>query len=337
MAETINIAEIAVKISDDIFRWFKWKTHPLMDENFPCHKGEQHKVATTICSTHPVDVIYSYFDPYLNKTIYLNTDLKSYQKTTITPRKIRTAIKSLSRTIDCANSSPDWKDKYLNKPENYEIRGMLFVYNHDDKYDKFFARHFKDIRLGNLLDKKNQIIHILEPKRLKYLFDVVSDMQHLYANDTFPKHNYSFFYPELYLHKRNGDTFKYAASIELLTSPYMIVSHEDFVVENEIIYNKGYIIYYNREGSCEHEFMYLFDTLSRFQMLGSKIRIRVAYDEPHKNIKNNYRKAINSYVAAWGSDEYKRNEIESISFELIHSTKPNYRPGEIGWRDKHDG
>ena len=41
--ETANVAEVANKVSKEILEWFKWEKIPLMDENFKCHKPEQHK------------------------------------------------------------------------------------------------------------------------------------------------------------------------------------------------------------------------------------------------------------------------------------------------------
>ncbi|ENE5100266.1 hypothetical protein ABNJ98_003157, partial [Enterobacter hormaechei] len=75
--ETQNISEMAEKISADLFKWFKWELVGATNENFPCMKSDQHK---TKAGKHPTDVVFSYKDPYLNRTIFLNTDLKSYVK-----------------------------------------------------------------------------------------------------------------------------------------------------------------------------------------------------------------------------------------------------------------
>ncbi len=266
----------------------------------------------------------------------LNTDLKSYKKDSISQVNIRKSIKSLANTIDCAQGSPIWKAKYAPPSESYEVRGMLFVYNHDDAYDKDFFNSFKEIRVENLVVKKNSIVHILEPKRIRYLYNVITDMKNLYAEDIFPKDDYSFYYPDLHLHKTNGIRSQHSASIELLTAPYMIISHGDFTkTENEttvITEEKGYLIYYNRDGSTQEEFMYLFDTLSRFQMLNDNIRIRVANNNPHSNIMINYSNAITSYVTAWGSDSNKKDQLKNIKFDTLTAVVPNYKHGNIGWR-----
>jgi len=337
--ETAQIAEVANKISEDIFKWFRWEKNQRMDENFSCHKGEEHKNGLKRpCQTHPVDVVFSYFDPYLNKKILLNTDLKSYQASSITPSNLRKSIKSLANTIDCAKSGSDWKAKYTTADENVDIRGMLFIFNHDNEYDKRFFSHFDDMKVENILQKKDSIIHILEPKRIRYMFNVIKDMEALNTRKVLPIDNYTYYYPELHLHKTNGNMANYPATIELLTSPYMILSHDTFIeydrtVQQEIVVgDAGYIIYYNREGSTKEEFMYLFDTLSRFQMLGKNIKIRVAHDEPHSLLLTNYDNAINAYLTAWGSDNFKQEQLRMIEIDILTAMVPNYRPADMGWR-----
>ena len=112
MAETINIGEIAGRLSREIFRYFLWSAHPKTDDNFDCtnpkHVGENNKSKLT----HPGDVVFSYSDPYLCKLIYLHTDLKSCSAGSISSTKIRKALKSLCMTIDCARGSGKWREKY---------------------------------------------------------------------------------------------------------------------------------------------------------------------------------------------------------------------------------
>lgn len=337
--ETVNIGEIANRVSEDLFKWFKWSKVPLMDENFNCIKNDRHSPKKDN-HTHPVDVVFHYFDPHLNKEIYLNTDLKSYAKGSITATSMRSALKSLAMTIDCARASSDWTGKYVLNKHPYEIRGMLFVYNHDGEYDKNFYNNFNSLNLDNIPLQKNQLIHIIEPALINYIHTVVSDITKLHHEGTFPEQLYSFFYPDLYLHKAHGDNEQRAATIETLTAPYMIIHHELVTKydEKEKIpketYPKGYLIYYNRDGSTDYEFMYLFDALSRFQILNQncKIRIRVANANPNSNIKSNYQRAITLYVKDWEFDDYKRQQLENISFDLVDMSRPFYCPSEIGWR-----
>ncbi|MDZ6214156.1 hypothetical protein U4M06_24795, partial [Klebsiella pneumoniae] len=79
MAENGPIEELAKIVSSKIFERFKWSISGPCDQDFGCIDEGNHKpLDKKQAHTHPVDVVFSYKDPYLNKTILLNTDLKSY-------------------------------------------------------------------------------------------------------------------------------------------------------------------------------------------------------------------------------------------------------------------
>ena len=177
---------------------------------------------------------------------------------------------------------------------------MLFVYNHDGEYDKNFYEVFKSekvedskegagkIDLSNLPISKGQQVHIIEPKLVNYMLTIVNDTAHLHREGKFPEKEYYFYYPELTLHKAKGQRESRPATIEVLSSPYLIIEHGDIRKYDEeksevvVRYKGGYVIYYNEDGGTTTEFIYLLDTLSRFQILDldCNLRIRVAHDSP---------------------------------------------------------
>jgi hypothetical protein len=343
--ETDNIAKLAELVSSDIFSFFRWEKVGPNNLNFVCAKKEIHAPQKTKTEhTHPGDVVFKYADPYLNKSIILHTDLKSYAVGSIKMAEIKKALKSLGKTIDCARVSPEWQARYhLNKREKIEIRGMLFVFNHDDEYDKNFYDHFNDYNGESLNIKDGQQIHIVEPSLINYLNTVLVDINSLRAAGSFPRGGYTFYYPDQVLHKVGGEYWERAATAELIASPYFIIHHKavrnlceetDKPVET---YGEGYVIYYRRDGGTEIEFRYLFDALSRFQMLNSdkkhNIRIRVANRYHHSSIVSNFKAAINSYVSDWGNDEYRLKKLQEIELDVVNHVIPNYKPETIGWRD----
>lgn len=362
MSETGPIAEIADRVSKELFKWFKWERVPLKDRNFGCLKKQKHAPTKKQEHTHPVDIVFTYHDPYLNTTIIFNTDLKSYKKTTITPINIRGALKSLAQTIDCARVSPEWRQRYDTKG-NSEIRGLLFVYNHDAEYDDNFQRFLnpskqnkkdansipvdnpeevRGLTAETLPLEANQLIHIIEPKTVSYMATIVADIDRLHASGKFPKLNYHFFYPDLKLHKTHSDKNFRPATIEMICGPFFVVEHDEVIKYDEIakaskeVFGPGYIIYYNRPGNSHLEFMYLFDVLSGYQILdGSSIlRIRVAHSSPNLDIRSNYRKAIEMYIHDWGFDEYKKSRLEDIELEIIEFQKSSFSRQDIGWEIK---
>ncbi len=342
--ETANIAEVANKVSKEIFEWFMWEKIPLMDENFSCHKPEIHKVkqpkSVAPNHSHPVDTVFRYFDPYLNHFVYLNTDLKSYKKTSIKPPEIKKAIISLAKTLDCAKSSAEWKTKYVMDKAAYEVRALLFIYNWDKYYDADLLTELGKLKLGEIPLTADSIIHVLDPQRITYIFSVVKDLQALIASKEIPSDNYSFLYPDLFLHKAHGDKEKYPATIETLCSPYMILKHgpvQEYDQNLNGLKNigpSGYIVYYNKRGDTDKEFVYLFDILSRLQILSSKssIKIRVATLDVDSKIKSNYSRAKNIYVADWGLDGHRKADLDRIEFDVVSQTAPNYNPGILAWR-----
>ena len=143
MAENGPREEIAKNVSSKLLSIFKWEQYGPYDQDFPCRKQDKHldKVKNQK-HTHPVDVVFGYKDPYSNKNILFNTDLKSYGKGSISPTKIEEALISLAKTIDCAENSTHWQTKYLIPAGDFEVRGLLFVYNHDNQYQKGFYDFF---------------------------------------------------------------------------------------------------------------------------------------------------------------------------------------------------
>jgi hypothetical protein len=375
--EVSAIAEMANLVANDLVKWFKWTKFPLADQNFKCLKVEKHaairrkrKVAEEqegdtehdeqILPTqsappkshnHPVDVVLSYVDPYTAKRVMLNTDLKSYKTDSISKTMVRNALKSLGNTIECARSSPEWKAKY-NFSEDADIRGLLFVYNHDGDYDKNFYDIFRSvpekggekaqgkIDISNLPISKGQLLHIIEPKTINYMLTIINDSASLHADGTFPETEYFFYYPELTLHKTKLPKEARPATIELLSAPYLIIEHGPIKKYNEKTQSledrhcEGFVVYYNRSGATIKEFIYLLDTLSSFQMLdrNCSLRLRIAHDTPDDALRSNFDAAKATYAQDWGFDQYKIEKLDRIEIKIIEVTQKKYSATDVGWR-----
>lgn len=336
MAENENTAQIANKISADIFKVFHWELYAQNNANFECvidtHKNENGKSKIT----HPGDVVFFYFDPYLNKTIYLHTDLKSYKKSTIQAKKIRESLSSLAMTVECAHISPGWPKKFLAHDKHpYEVRGLLFVANHDNKATTRFGELLANISKVHLPVAKSQIIHVLGPVEISALYSIATDIK-LGIQDKKISAAYRFFYPDLTLWKRHAtDDKRTGATIEMLLAPYFILKHLAVKDEKEVeLERAGSIVYYSREGGTVEEFVYLLDCLSRYQLVNSReqIRIRASHRERSPELKNNFDKAKRRYCEMWGFEGDRELEIMDISIDGIQQTLPNYVPDEIGWR-----
>ncbi|MEO3715896.1 hypothetical protein [Roseateles flavus] len=349
--ENEAISKMAKYVSDELFSWFKWKRVELQNFNFACVKQAGHAPAKAAEHTHPVDAVFYYHDPYQNRDVFLNTDLKSYAKGSITVAKILPALRSLAQAIDCARVSEEWHDRYVPHDSAYEVRGLLFVYNHDNEYDKSFydllfepingrgSKEPKQVKLEALPIADGQSIHIYEPQLISYLSSLVVDAARLHKNGTFPETEYEFVYPEMRLHKTSGEKFSRAATVEMLAGPYLIIRHDKVIKYNERSgapedrYPEGYVIYYHRSGSSAEEFAYFLDILSGFQILdgGHKIRVRMIHHEPASDPKSNFKRAINNYAQEWGFDKYKLERLREIEFELVEMTKYSFSQTPLAW------
>ncbi|WP_367351795.1 hypothetical protein [Achromobacter animicus] len=349
--ETAPTAEMANRISREIFDWFKWKRVALMDQNFTCVKVGKHAGSDKPSHSHPVDVVFSYVDPYLNRRILMNMDLKSYAAASISGGPVRSALKSLAQTIDCARSSEEWSNRYDLETGDSEIRGALFVYNHDAEYHKNFFEIFNPkksgrdengIRTENLPLEPDMLLHVIDPLLINYMTTIISDANRLHREGTFPESSYQFFYPELRRHRVLVRADEAPATIELISGPFLIIRHDTVVKFDEKSrttlerHGPGYVIYYNRPGSSSAEFIYLFDSLATYQIpqAGQSLRIRVAHHEPHPEVRSNFVRAIDAYLRDWGFDLAKREMLEAIQLDVLEIEKKTFSRIELGWEKK---
>lgn len=323
MAETGNIETIAKEVSSRIFSWFKWKQFQLTDVNWECVKEKHNK------KTHPSDVVFYYADPYTGRDIYLNTDLKSYAKGSITKESVTTALSNLSLSVDCARVSHDWQKKYIVNEMNYgDVGGLLFIYNHDGDYDKGLTEIVGKLECHKLPIAENTKVNLMDPLTIKRLNNVVVDIKDMVANEKFTKANYTFFYPDLIRTKRKGDEWAQPASIEALTAPWLILKYK---VPKEG--NEGYVIYYHRKGDSIDEFVYLLDALSHHQMLLSNKPIALRLTDACSSATINFQKAKIEYLRIWGLDESRESQLNRIEAGHIEQLSQYFSDIEIGMRD----
>ncbi len=329
MGETANIAEVAKKITKDIFRHFKWHKHPLEDENFSCTNEEHKTDSGKQKANHPTDVVLSYQDPYLGTRVHMLFDLKSYASDSISNSKLRLALKSLALSTQCANESQEWRLKFgVITSEPHEVRGLLFVHNHDNGYQHCFYDQLKKVNTRTLPIARGNVLHYLGPNDIQRLYSIGNDLIRLRSDHELPE-DYTFYYPDLVLRRRNGEVWDQAATIESMAGPFMIIKHKP---TDKV--RSGYVIYYNKAGDCPEEFEYLIDCFSRFQMLESEelIRIRVACENANSSLKSHFNIAAKKYAKVWGFDETRSEILEAIEVERITAVTSNYNPGDLGWR-----
>jgi len=324
MSETGNIEKLAKIVSKDIFKWFKWEACAPKDEDWNCESEHHGK------KTHPSDVVFYYEDPYTGQTRYINTDLKSYAAGSITKASLTKALKSLSMSVECANISDAWQQKFLIDEVGFgDVSGLLFIYNHDNSYDKDFKEEFVKLEFKDIPVADNNELLVMGPDLIQRLCDVVNDIKMLRADSLFPHHNdYTFFYPDLIRARRCGDEWDKPATVEALTSPWLIIKHrsgED--------YKSGFVIYYHDKGESVDEFIYLIDAMSHYQMFSSDFSIRVRFTNSSNQANVNFEKAKHEYLKIWGNDNARKKQMEAIEVERITNFTKSFNPMEIGMRE----
>lgn len=322
MSETANTARLAELVSNDIFRWLKWGMNPIKDIDFNCVSPHHKK------KTHPTDVVFYYEHPYSGQTIYINTDLKSYKTSSISPGGVRSALKSLAMTIDCALISDTWQTNFVHDSSNWDVVGLLFFFNYDGNYQKDFMDLLSGITLESLGIQKNQKIAVFGPETINYLINTVDDLRKVVQDKKrVDETSYDFFYPNMVGNKKHFLDF-YSATIELILSPFMIIKFND---NNE----KDYVIYYREKGHTIDEFTYLIDTLLTYQILTPENNIEIVFynSDNDSNAMVNFNNAKASYAKSWGLSTHD-DHFQAITTRVMNLKTHHYDPLNERIRDE---
>jgi len=329
MSETANIAKMAELVSNNLFSAFKWQRKIARDHSWDCVTSEEHGGK----DSHPSDCVFYYRDPYDNQMKYVNTDLKSFAKSSIKKEKIRKAMHSLSYATNCAQYNENWQNLF--KPEaSHAIKGMLFTYNHCGTYNGDFDEILKDINESNQDNPKvnhlegHSQIYVMSPYKITELNSIAKDLKVMTGEGLLPKSDkYCFFHPSEILNKNHSNQdYSEPATLEVLFSSWIIVKHDK--ADNT---KAGYVIYYMEEGETVEEFIYLLDALSYYQILNDKGSVNIKLVKRTQNGALNLQEAIGRYFGNIGYSEQQinglKNDLEATTIDKI---TPQFSDVEVG-------
>jgi hypothetical protein len=324
MAETANIAIMAEILSKEIFSEFFWNRSGPYNRNWDCEDGKKHGV-----KSHPSDVVFWYEEPYSSHRTYVTCDLKSYKKETITSEKVRDAVVSLADSLECAERSVPWQGEYTHEHVAKKICGLLFVYNHDGRFDADFSKRIAAVKPEDLNIPKGSKIVVMGPEDIFWLNNVKDEMVRMRGLGELPQRDLcEFYYPHLV--RRNNLKFDKApaATLEMLTSSWVILrsSFDANAPKNK------YTIFYRKKGYEVSEFLYLLDCLAHYQMLGPEFDIKIKALEPHISAPAKFKLAVDEYIERCGGGEMGR-VLNSIRFERMTKITQEFSEVEIGMRD----
>ena len=320
MAETANIAKIADKLSNELFSEFFWERSGPANTNWPCEDKDRHN-----SKTHPSDVVFFYDEPYTRTRTYINCDLKSYAQNSIKAHAVISAIESLSRAVACAEKSKTWRDLYIHPHVTPEICGLLFVYNHDGTYDKNFRSYLSALRHEKFDLPRGSNLVVMGPADIFWLDNVRLDVTLLRGSGRLPaREKCRFHYPHLVQRPNLRLQTSKAATLEMLTSPWIILEHDYDSAKH------GFIIYYRHQGDEVGEFLYLIDYLKHYQLLKPAVKVLIKVLNPSAVAHPTFSKAIQQYSEECGEDTPISGLLKAIAFESMSKIVSTFSEVELG-------
>lgn len=341
MAETKNIDAVAGIISNKIFRELKWEVSKHTDLNWPCCLDSHLKHNQTE-KTHPTDVVFFYKDPYSDIYQYIQTALKSYSNKTITDSqygKIQSTIKSLAQQVDCSVRNPEWKRLFLNEiTEKFQVHGMLFIYNHDNEYDKELLNKLSNILNSEIKFPTNSCLFILDPITIRFLLSVTEDIAKRRNYEDYNGQlteilwekipawdNCSFFYPDKHNKFASKDRLL-PATLEMITSGMIFFQYNhDFIrdLSGNKTTKKILNIYWKEDITKEEQFVFLIEYIFNYQLLNQFDKIFIV--TPFSSFSSVFlRDAITTYSNLYSFTLDKlnrlREQLNSISIDITTSS-----------------
>jgi hypothetical protein len=323
MSETANIARMAEKLSDDLFSEFFWvKTGP-MNVDWRCEHPEAHGV-----KSHPTDVVFFYDEPYSGSRRYIQCDLKSYAKASISKPAMKSAILSLAKQLTCAEISEEWRKKYVAEHVSAEISGLLFVYNHDSEFDANFDYYLGDIKSEDLGLGPQSRLFVLGPDDINWLDRVATEIRQMRGKGDLPdRRETQFFHPQL-IRKSNVQISKArAATLEMLTSPWFTLKFDDLKARRE-----GIVVFHRRKTSVDG-LVYLLDYLRHYQLLDVGLEVTIKTPQSDDDATNNLQKAVEKYidnVSGAHNDSEIAKLLRRIAMGQVPESKTSFSTDVIG-------
>ncbi|WP_141323178.1 hypothetical protein [Myxococcus sp. AB025B] len=322
---------MAEKISKEIFSTLGWTIVGPLNMDWECSTLQHQSPGGR--GTHPSDVVFRYEDPYSNQTIFVNTDLKSYGKTSIKRSELIKTINSLAQDTDCTRRSRTWQERFVPAGIQYTTVGMLFIYNHDNQYENDFRDTLISIDSKSIDIAPDLQLFVFGPEDVLYLLNLVYDMEHLKYQKIIPTNSECrFFYPQL-IRKRAHTQYSKTLTIDALTSPWQIYTFDDTEQQRPI---KGRVVYARSKGASADEFKYIFDYLFRFQLIDSDTRIIFRFPYASREAPSIFNSAIESYVLGLPAALHIHSLLKKISFDPPNRMVNNFNAEAIGMEMNDD-
>jgi len=326
-AENQHIAEQAEILASELFGEFFWNKLGPSNHDWPCEEPERHEV-----KTHPCDVVYYYDEPYAARQTYVHCDLKSYAKGTIKAASVKSAVESLAKQVACAEKSETWRKLHTHDNVTFAVNGLLFVYNHDGEYEADFQQNLVHIPPESLQLPKGSRIFVLGPKEIFWLDNIRDEVQRMRGKKKpeIPGHEHCFYYHPQLVRRANLQVRKAkAATLKTLTSPIIILEHHDPKGSAQ----RGVVVFYSRPGETPDEFMYLIDTLRKYELLDDRTSVKIKTLGASPISSPTFQKAQLQYIEGLVGANVSTDlgdYVNAISYEPMAHVKTSYSDIDLG-------
>lgn len=330
MAETGPTSQIAEKLSGELFGEFLWTRSGPINQDWACQEQEKHDA-----KTHPTDIVFVYDEPYALKRTYLQCDLKSYAKGSITKTSVKKALVSLAHQVACAEVSEEWQRLYTSGDADYDVSGLLFVYNHDGEYDRDFKTIIAEIKNESLDLPVRSRLYLLGPEDIHWLDNVRLEIRQMRGSETAERlparEHCSFHYPQLSRKANIQNADARAATLEMLTSPWITLRYRALGGSYD-----RYVVFVRRAASGPEEYEYLIDYLRHYQCLTQPdcVTVKVLAENAEQTVI--WAKAVDRYirnVVSGNSDSSLAKIVKSIVFRPMDQIISKFSSIAIGMED----
>ncbi|MFC7420440.1 hypothetical protein ACFQNF_11220 [Iodobacter arcticus] len=326
MSETINTSEMARVIFKEVFRHLNWKKFGPEDVPWSCVNPAHNK------RQHPTDSVFYYDNPFTNKKVFFNVDLKSYAANTIAKLPIQGAVKSLYIATQCATMSEEWKQIFLQGFSDVEeVNGLLFVYNHDNSCIKDMNEYLADLAKNDayFTFKGKQKVYVIGHDDVAYLVNVTNDLKGLKGDQEVPLDTTEsgFFYPSYSGGRMQISDWDTPAVIESILGSWLLYRYKK---------DNGFsiIAYYKGRGDDYREFIYLIDMVTVFQLIKTSLCIDIRAPNLSRMAPSSLEAAFEIYSKESLNPEKSKNLLSSkIKLTTIPTVKYGFQDTLISKRN----
>jgi hypothetical protein len=183
------------------------------------------------------------------------------------------------------------------------------------------------VKLEKLDIPKGSKIFVLGPSDVFWLNNVSYEITYLRGKSELPPQGEcKFYYPHLVQKKNIQLDHAKAATLEMLTGPWITFTYNDAKSTGK----RKFIIFYRRKGDTEEEFMYLLDYLMHYQMLDETSEIHIKVLDADINSNAIFERSISNYIEECEGIPDIKQRISSIKFSKMNKVHQVFSEDEIG-------